>query len=82
MSKTAKTILIIIILIAVIAIIWAYIPKSNTVETNQSQEQESTYVASTTDTSDTAINQDMSNLDAQLNDLNSDEANLESTSTN
>lgn len=80
MSKTAKTILVLIILIAVIAIIWTYIPKSNNAGENQSPE--SSYVASTTDTSNTAINQDISNVDAQLNDLNSDEASLDATSSN
>ena len=82
MSKSSKTILIIIILIAIIAIIWTYIPKSvgyhGGTQVNITS-LENNYVASTTDTSDSAINQDMSNLDSQLNDLNSDESNVDAS---
>lgn len=79
MSKTAKIVLIIIILIAVLAVIWAYVPKHTPAGGTNQPEQ--TYVASTTDTSDTAINDDMSDLNAQLGDLNSDEASLDATSS-
>ena len=85
MSKASKTLLILIVLIAIIAIIWTYLPKSNTYQMNQqtsSQSSGDNYVASTTDTSDAAINQDMSDLDTQLNQLNSDQAVIDSTSTN
>jgi len=80
MSKTIKTFFILIVLIAVVWAIWAYMSKTNT-GMNQPVEN-NTYVASTTDTSDAAINQDMSNLDSQLDSLNSDAASLDATASN
>jgi len=67
-------------LIAVIGIIWAYVPKSS--NKGMDQQSQNGYVSSSTDTSDSAINQDMSNLDSQLNDLNSQASNIDSSSTN
>ncbi|MBU6370988.1 MAG: hypothetical protein KGH93_02020 [Patescibacteria group bacterium] len=78
MSRTAKTVLIVIVLAVIVAIIWMYVPKSGMNWTNQPA---GNYVASSTDTSDAAMNQDMSNINAQLDGLNSDTANLDASST-
>lgn len=73
MSKI-KIIVGIVGLILILGVAWIYIPKDGMTKSDMAQVATTTdagSLASSTDTSDAAINADMEKLDAQLKDLDS-----------
>ncbi len=75
MSQTTKTIVILIVLAAAAYIGWSVMSKTG----SSMQPDQSGYTTSASDTSDAAINQDMSNIDTQMKQLNTDANDLDSS---
>jgi peptidoglycan hydrolase CwlO-like protein len=79
MSTTSKVTLGIIIVIIIGAIIYLAIPHATVAPAAAPMQPATTttYVASSTDTSDAAIDQDMSSMNTQLNGINSSETEVD-----
>lgn len=84
MSTTSKVTIFIIVIIFVIAVIWGLYsvlqqPQAGTtVNFSQNQANQNTEATSSlSDTSDDALNSDLSSIDNQIKDLNTDSANVD-----
>ena len=86
MSKKSWTILIIVIVVIIGVCVWSVysptmksIPASNQNQALSGNDNGTAAMSATTNTSDTAINQDLQSIDLQLDGLDSDTANIETS---
>ena len=80
MSKTSKLFVWVIALVIVLGGAWWYLSQNTTPQQGtQSNPQSSgvSYPTTSSDNSNTALNQDLSSIDSQLNALNSDSASID-----
>ncbi len=73
MSNTGKTWTTIIVIIVIVIIGWLWYKNSSSAPSTET----SGPATSTSDSSDVALQQDLSSVDGQMNDLNGDEVNAD-----
>ncbi len=78
MSNTSKTIIwIIVVIIVILGLYLIFFPSGSMTPSEYYSSTEPVSTVSATDTSDQALNQDMTNVDAQSGALNSDNTNVD-----